>query len=97
MTDDIPSMAEALDAFRRERSCQIGETTDDLIRRIRDRVSQELHYLRDRIVELGTSEIPDHEVKQQLARLAKGILIRRAAYAEWRKEYRASIGAPAGP
>ena len=97
MTEVVPSMAEALDAFRRERSCQIGETTDDVIRRIRDRVSSELHHLRDRIVELGTGETPDHEVKQQLRRLAEGILVRRAAYAEWRKEFRASTGAPAGP
>ena len=87
-------MAEALDAFRHERTCQVGETTEDVIRRIRDRVSAELHRLRDSIVELGTGEIPDHEVKQQLARLAEGILIRRAAYAEWRKEFRASTGAP---
>ena len=92
-------MAEALAAFRYERTCHVGETTDDMVRRINARVSGELRYLRGCIIELGTGEAPDHEVRQRLRHLADAILVRKAAYAEWLKEYRAQFytGAPAGP
>ena len=86
MTDEpIPSLAEAMAEFRREREPQPGDTLDSIVRRVRDRVSAELHDLRACIVELGTGDISDAEIRRRLGRLAERILVRKAAYEEWRR------------
>ena len=100
MSDDIQAVAEVLAEIRLERTPRKGEhhwEFEARLEEMRQRSMAEYGRLRDRIVELATSDAPDREIRQQLKQLAEGILVRRAAYAEWRKEFRASTRAPAGP
>jgi predicted nuclease with TOPRIM domain len=99
MSDRIPTFAEALTAIRRERDPPGEETREEFearLEQMRRNRMMELGRLRDRIVELATIERPDHEVIQQLRIMAEGILVQRAAYAEWRQEYHARF-VPAQP
>jgi hypothetical protein len=95
MTDDIITFADALADFRRERTLQDEfETTEDIVRRINQRVSAERNHFRAAILEMAADEVSDQEVRQRLRRLAENILLRKAAYAEWQKGYRASASFP---
>ena len=90
-------LAEMIAEIDRERTPQPGEVWDEFNKRMHDRNATELKFLRECIVELANDELSDPDVRQRLKKLADRILLRKAAYAEWRKAYQARVRAFPAP